>query len=97
MNAASRTAGRDGVAGRVDLTRQGRGREGARGQSGREGRGRRETPRSHDAYALGFDHSEGRRRPGWRHPMSVVLCAYAVLVAERCLAFPARNGQRSDP
>ena len=36
---------------------------------------------------VGFDHYEGRSWPGWHHHMSVVLCAYAVLVAERCMAF----------
>lgn len=44
---------------------------------------------------VGFDHYEGRGWPGWNHHMSVVLCAYAVLVAERCMAFPP--GAPSDP
>ena len=44
---------------------------------------------------VGFDHYEGRSWPGWHHHMSVVLCAYAVLVAERCMAFPP--GAPGDP
>ena len=44
---------------------------------------------------VGFDHYEGRSWPGWHHHMSVVLCAYAVLVAERCMAFPP--GAADDP
>nr|MBK7068469.1 hypothetical protein [Deltaproteobacteria bacterium] len=44
---------------------------------------------------VGFDHYEGRSWPGWHHHMSVVLCAYAVLVAERCMAFPP--GTPGDP
>ena len=39
---------------------------------------------------VGFDHYEGRSWPGWHHHMSVVFCAYAMLVAERCMAFPPR-------
>jgi SRSO17 transposase len=37
---------------------------------------------------LGLDHFEGRSFPGWHHHVSVVLCAYAFLVAERSRAFP---------
>jgi SRSO17 transposase len=37
---------------------------------------------------LGLDHYEGRRYPGWHHHVSVVLCCYAFLVAERCRRFP---------
>lgn len=44
---------------------------------------------------VGFDHYEGRSWPGWHHHMSVVLCAYAVLVGERCVAFPP--GAPGDP
>lgn len=44
---------------------------------------------------VGFDHYEGRSWPGWHHHMSVALCAYAVLVAERCMAFPP--GAADDP
>jgi hypothetical protein len=32
---------------------------------------------------LGFDHFEGRSFPGWHHHVSVVLCCYAFVVAER--------------
>ncbi|HEY3257732.1 MAG TPA: IS701 family transposase [Gemmatimonadaceae bacterium] len=37
---------------------------------------------------LGFDHYEGRRFPGWHHHVSVVLCCYAFVVAERARRFP---------
>jgi SRSO17 transposase len=37
---------------------------------------------------LGLDHYEGRSWPGWNHHVSVVLCCYALLVGERCVAFP---------
>lgn len=37
---------------------------------------------------LGFDHFEGRSFPGWHHHMSVVLCCYAFVVAERARHFP---------
>jgi SRSO17 transposase len=37
---------------------------------------------------LGLDHYEGRRYPGWHHHVSVVLCCYAFLIAERCRLFP---------
>jgi len=37
---------------------------------------------------LGLDHFEGRSFAGWHHHISVVLCAYAFLVAERSRAFP---------
>jgi SRSO17 transposase len=37
---------------------------------------------------LGLDHFEGRSFPGWHHHISVVLCAYAFLVAERSRGFP---------
>jgi len=37
---------------------------------------------------LGFDHFEGRRFPGWHHHISVVLCCYAFVVAERVRRFP---------
>ena len=32
---------------------------------------------------LGLDHFEGRRFPGWHHHVSIALCCYAFLVAER--------------
>ena len=37
---------------------------------------------------LGMDHFEGRRFPGWHHHMSVALCCYAFIVAERARHFP---------
>jgi SRSO17 transposase len=37
---------------------------------------------------LGLDHFEGRRFPGWHHHISVVLCCYAFIVAERARRFP---------
>lgn len=37
---------------------------------------------------LGLDHFEGRSFIGWHHHVSVVLCSYAFLVAERSRAFP---------
>jgi SRSO17 transposase len=42
---------------------------------------------------LGFDHYEGRRFPGWHHHVSVALCCFAFIVAERCRAFPP-SGRR---
>jgi SRSO17 transposase len=45
---------------------------------------------------LGFDHFEGRSFLGWHHHVSVVLCCYAFVVAERVRAFPpsARRSRR---
>jgi len=37
---------------------------------------------------LGFDHYEGRRFPGWHHHVSVALCCYAFVIAERVRRFP---------
>lgn len=37
---------------------------------------------------LGLDHFEGRRFPGWHHHVSVALCCYAFVVAERARRFP---------
>jgi SRSO17 transposase len=37
---------------------------------------------------LGLDHFEGRSFPGWHHHISVVLCCYAFVVAERVRHFP---------
>ena len=37
---------------------------------------------------LGLDHYEGRRFPGWHHHVSVVLCCYAFIIAERVRRFP---------
>ena len=45
---------------------------------------------------LGLDHFEGRSFPGWHHHVSVVLCCYAFVVAERASAFsPSAAGQSS--
>lgn len=53
----------------------------------------KERYRTEQVYAelkgeLGFDHFEGRRWPGWHHHVSVALCCYAFLVAERVRRFP---------
>jgi SRSO17 transposase len=37
---------------------------------------------------LGLDHFEGRSFLGWHHHVSVAICCYAFLVAERVRAFP---------
>lgn len=37
---------------------------------------------------LGLDHYEGRTFTGWHHHISVVLCCYAFIVAERMRHFP---------
>ena len=37
---------------------------------------------------LGLYHNEGRRFPGWHHHVSVVLCCYAFIVAERARHSP---------
>src|ERR1700689_385825 len=44
---------------------------------------------------LGLDHFEGRSFPGWHHHVSVVLCCYAFVVAERVRHFPPQRGRRS--
>jgi len=48
---------------------------------------------------LGLDHFEGRRFPGWHHHVSVALCCYAFIVAERVRHFPpsARRSMEDDP
>jgi SRSO17 transposase len=48
---------------------------------------------------LGLDHFEGRTYPGWHHHISVALCCFAFLAAERARAFPpsARRPLRDDP
>ncbi len=46
---------------------------------------------------VGFDHFEGRSWPGWHHHMSVVFCAYAMLVVERVMAFPPSASRRPAP
>ena len=40
---------------------------------------------------LGLDHFEGRSYTGWRHHVSVVLCCYAFVVAERVRAFSPQS------
>lgn len=45
---------------------------------------------------LGFDHFEGRSFPGWHHHVSVVLCCYAFVVAERLRHFPPSALQSQD-
>jgi SRSO17 transposase len=42
---------------------------------------------------LGFDHFEGRRYRGWHHHVSVALCCYAFVVAERSRLFPPSAGE----
>jgi len=43
---------------------------------------------------LGLDHFEGRSFRGWHHHVSVVICCYAFVVAERMRAFsPSPTGQ----
>jgi SRSO17 transposase len=41
---------------------------------------------------LGLDHFEGRSFIGWHHHVSVVLCCYAFVVAERVRHFPPSRG-----
>lgn len=41
---------------------------------------------------LGLDHFEGRRFPGWHHHVSVAICCYAFVVAERVRRFPPSAG-----
>jgi len=47
---------------------------------------------------LGFDHFEGRSFPGWHHHISVVMCCYAFVIAERVRHFPpsARRSMEDD-
>ena len=44
---------------------------------------------------LGLDPFEGRSFPGWHHHVSVVLCCYAFIVAERVRHFPPSGGRRT--
>jgi SRSO17 transposase len=48
---------------------------------------------------LGLDHFEGRSYTGWNHHVSVVLCCYAFVVAERVRAFSpqSRRTRQDDP
>jgi SRSO17 transposase len=45
---------------------------------------------------LGLDHFEGRSFMGWYHHVSVVLCCYAFVVAERMGAFPPSTRRQDD-
>jgi SRSO17 transposase len=46
---------------------------------------------------LGLDHFEGRRFRGWHHHVSVALCCYAFVVAERVRTFsPQTRWQEED-
>lgn len=42
---------------------------------------------------LGLDHFEGRSFPGWHHHVSVALCCYAFVVAERARRFFSPRGR----
>ena len=45
---------------------------------------------------LGLDHYEGRRYSGWHHHVSVALCCYAFVIAERAsLFFPPPRGSQA--
>jgi SRSO17 transposase len=44
---------------------------------------------------LGLDHFEGRSFPGWHHHVTVVLCCYAFVVAERVRRFPPSDSPAS--
>lgn len=46
---------------------------------------------------LGLDHFEGRSFPGWHHHVSVALCCYAFVIAERMRHFPPEAGRRGRP
>jgi SRSO17 transposase len=43
---------------------------------------------------LGLDHFEGRSFHGWHHHVSVVICCYAFIVAEKARAFPPSAGSK---
>src|SRR5690606_10017307 len=45
---------------------------------------------------LGLDHFEGRSYPGWHHHVSIVLCCYAFIIAERVRAFPPAAARSRD-
>jgi SRSO17 transposase len=46
---------------------------------------------------LGLDHYQGRRFQGWHHHISVALCCFAFLVAERARAFPPSGTDAAHP
>jgi SRSO17 transposase len=60
----------------------------------------KERYRTEQAYEemkgeLGLDHYEGRRYRGWHHHVSVVLCCYSFIVAERARSFfPSADAER---
>jgi hypothetical protein len=56
---------------------------------------RRRTERVYEDLKgkLGIDHFEGRGFPGWHHHVSVALCCYAFIVAERVRCFPPSAGR----
>jgi SRSO17 transposase len=63
----------------------------------------KERYRTEQAYEelkgeLGLDHFEGRSFPGWHHHVTVVLCCYAFIVAERSRHFfpSARRETQND-
>lgn len=45
---------------------------------------------------LGLDHFEGRRFRGWHHHVSVALCCYAFVVAERVRAFSPQSRRQEE-
>lgn len=45
---------------------------------------------------LGLDHFEGRRFRGWHHHVSVALCCYAFVVAERARTFSPQSRWREE-
>jgi SRSO17 transposase len=59
---------------------------------------RRRTERVYEDLKgeLGLDHFEGRRFPGWHHHVSVALCCYALIVAERVQRFSPSAGRPVD-
>jgi SRSO17 transposase len=64
----------------------------------------KERYRTEQAYEelkgeLGLDHFEGRTLPGRNHHVTVVLCCYAFIVAERSRHFPpsTRRQAPNDP
>jgi SRSO17 transposase len=46
---------------------------------------------------LGLDHFEGRSFVGWHHHVSVVLCCFAFVIAERVQHFPPSAGRQAAP
>jgi SRSO17 transposase len=44
---------------------------------------------------LGLDHFEGRSASGWHHHVTVAICCYAFIVAERAWSFPPSTGTDS--